>query len=163
MTQTHRSIHGVRSFSADAFCECQTQRRITLTSLQRLTMFHRLFALLFVCLGLCSLNVDAASPAGRWVGSWSSTSTGHQGALRARIRPVDSDTYRAVFAGRFAKVIPFVYPAKLERVPGTCNCYQSTTRLPLLGEYRMTATVTANQFNATFGGKKDSGVFRMSR
>lgn len=126
-------------------------------------MFQRLVALLVLCLGLSAVNVDAANPSGRWVGTWTSTTTGHQGALRARIRPVDSDTYRAIFAGRFAKVIPFVYPAKLERVPGTCNSYQSTTRLPLLGEYRMNATVTENRFNATFGGKKDSGVFQMSR
>ncbi|MCA9136715.1 MAG: hypothetical protein KDB00_08150 [Planctomycetales bacterium] len=119
--------------------------------------------MLLLCLGLPSLTLEAASPAGRWVGTWTSSSTGHHGPLRARIRPVDSDTYRALFAGRFAKVVPFVYPAKLERVPGTCDCYKSTTRLPLLGEYRMTATVTANHFNATFGGKKDAGIFQMSR
>jgi hypothetical protein len=116
-------------------------------------------------LGVCfvSANLDAASPTGRWSGSWSSASTGHQGPLRAHIRQVDSDTYRALFTGRFAKVVPFIYPAKLERVPGTCDRYESSTRLPLLGEYRMNATVTPNRFNATFQGKDDQGVFRLSR
>ncbi|QDV82235.1 hypothetical protein [Planctomycetes bacterium TBK1r] len=123
----------------------------------------RIFTLLLVVFSLTATTLPAASPTGRWVGSWSSSSTGHQGPLRARIRAVDANTYRALFAGRFAKVIPFVYPAKLQRVPGTSNRFHSSTRLPLLGEYRMTATVTPHQFNATFRGKKDLGVFRMSR
>ncbi|TWU08130.1 hypothetical protein [Stieleria varia] len=119
---------------------------------------------IFVVATLGGSTLLASDPIGRWpTGSWSSSATGHQGPLRARIRQVDSDTYRAVFAGRFAKVIPFVYPATLTRVPGTCNCYQSSTRLPLLGEYRMTASVTQNRFYATFQGRKDSGIFRLSR
>ena len=112
---------------------------------------------------LLSTTVSAANPSGRWLGSWSSATTGHNGPLRARIRQVDQDTYRAWFAGRFAKVIPFVYPSRLERVPGTCNCYRSSTRLPLMGEYRMTATVSGNQFNAYYESKKDRGMFHLSR
>lgn len=119
--------------------------------------------LIGICLAAPLQNGFAASPSGRWTGSWSSASTGHRGPLRARIRQVDQDTYRAWFAGRFAKVIPFVYPAKLDRVPGTCNTYQSATRLPLMGEYRMTATVSGNRFNAVFQSKKDRGVFQLSR
>ena len=126
-------------------------------------MFRLLYAILFVAACLASATLHAASPSGRWSGSWSSASTGHKGPLRAHIRQVDSDTYRAVFTGRFAKVVPFVYPAKLQRIPGTCNQYQSSTRLPLLGEYRMNATVTSNRFDATFRGKEDQGVFQLSR
>ena len=117
-----------------------------------------LLILLFV-----SVSVQAAGPDGRWVGTWSSDSTGHQGPLNARIRRVDSDTYRAVFAGRFAKVIPFVYPAKLERLPGSYHCYQSNTRLPLLGDYRMTASINNGKFNAIYRSKSDRGVFRMTQ
>jgi len=83
--------------------------------------------------------------------------------LRARIRPLDDGSYRAVFVGRFAKVIPFVYPARLERVDGSCDCYTSSQRLPLLGTYRMTASVTGNRFQASFQGRKDRGSFDMSR
>lgn len=83
--------------------------------------------------------------------------------MRARVRPLDSDTYRVWYAGRFAKVIPFVYPAKLKRIPGTANVYSSSQHLPLIGEYRMTATVGAGHFHARYTSKKDSGVFRMSR
>ena len=126
-------------------------------------MMLRIVALLILLVCVPALDLEAANPAGRWSGSWSSSSTGHKGPLRAKIRQVDSNTYRALFVGRFAKVIPFAYPAKLERVPGTCNTYRSSTRLPLLGEYRMTANVSANRFQATFRGKKDAGVFQMSR
>ncbi len=119
--------------------------------------------LLLLCVSVCCVELEAASPAGRWRGSWSSQSTGHTGPLKAHIRQTDSDTYRAVFVGRFAKVVPFVYPAKLERVPGTCHSYSSSQRLPLLGEYRMTATVDAHRFHATFQGRKDRGTFDMSR
>ena len=116
-----------------------------------------------VCIGWGHASAVAASPTGRWVGSWSSSTTGHQGALRARIRQKDADTYRALFAGRFARVVPFVYPAKLQRVPGTLDRYRSSTRMPLLGEYRMTAQISGNQFQAWYAGKRERGVFRMTR
>lgn len=105
----------------------------------------------------------AQSPSGRWKGSWHSQSTGHEGPLRARIRPLDNGRYRALFAGRFAGIIPFVYPATLHRVPGTCNQYTSTKRLPLMGTYTMRATVTPGSFYATFQGRRDGGVFRLAR
>lgn len=123
-----------------------------------------LSAFLIGSLACCHVqNCGAASPAGRWSGGWSSQSTGHRGTLRARIRPVDDNTYRALFAGRFAKVIPFVYPAKLHRVSGSTTQYTSTTRLPLLGTYRMNATVSPSHFYATFRGRRDTGVFEMNR
>ncbi len=105
----------------------------------------------------------AASPVGTWRGNWNSGSTGHRGTLRANIRQTGPDSYRALFYGRFAVVVPFVYPANLQRVPGSCQCYTSRQKLPLLGTYRMTANVTEHRFNATFRGKKDVGTFDMSR
>lgn len=121
-------------------------------------------SLLVLCFAVVALNdAQAASPAGQWNGSWHSQPTGHKGTLRAKIRQTQPGTYQAVFYGRFAKVIPFIYPAKLQHVPGTCNCYTSSQRLPLLGTYKMSATVTDQRFYATFGGKKDAGTFDMSR
>ncbi len=125
---------------------------------------HRSALLLTVLLfAVAATTTQAASPVGNWRGFWSSRSTGHQGPLRARVRQTSPDTYRAVFVGRFAGVVPFVYPAKLERVPGTCHCYTSSQRLPLMGTYRMTATVTPGRFHATFRSRKDHGTFDMSR
>ena len=112
---------------------------------------------------LCCSQSHADSPVGTWRGGWHSGSTGHKGTLRARIRQTGPTTYRAMFAGRFAVVVPFVYPAKLSKVPGSCDCYTSSTKLPLLGTYRMTAQVSDHRFYATFQGKKDRGTFDMSR
>lgn len=120
---------------------------------------------LAVCLGVC-FEIDLAmadSPTGRWRGSWSSQTSGHKGPMRARIRQVDSNTYRALFVGRFAGVVPFMYPATLERVPGTQNCYQSSQRLPLMGTYRMTASISSGRFNANYRSRRDRGTFRMRK
>lgn len=114
-------------------------------------------------LSFAASHLQAASPAGQWRGSWSSQSTGHSGPLRAHIRPSGDDTYRALFVGRFAGVVPFVYPTRLKPVPGTCDRYSSSQRLPFLGTYKMTATVTHNRFQATFQGRDDRGSFNMSR
>lgn len=119
-------------------------------------------ALLFPMIA-CVQSAEAASPKGHWRGRWTSQSTGHQGPLKAHIRQLDHDTYRAVFVGRFFVVIPFAYPATLERVPGTCNQYSSTQRLPLVGTYRMNAWVTPHHFHAQFQSGNDSGTFQMSR
>ena len=116
---------------------------------------------LFFALCLSSTEAQAASPEGRWRGGWSSESTGHKGTLRARVRPSGPDSYKAVFTGRFAVVIPFIYRADLKQVPGTCDCYTSTKKLPLLGTYRMTANVSQNRLYAVFQGKKDKGVFQI--
>ncbi len=128
----------------------------------RLNMSSRLLVILCTLAVLTFFATEgwAASPTGSWRGSWSSQTTGHRGPLKARIRQTSNDTYRAIFVGRFAGVIPFIYPAKLERVKGTCDCYTSSQRI---GSYRMTATVTPNRFHANFQGRKDSGTFDMSR
>jgi len=105
----------------------------------------------------------ATSPVGKWRGSWTSKSTGHRGPLRARIRRVDADTYRAVFVGRFFLVVPFAYPARLERIPGTADRFSSRQTLPLIGTYHMNASVSPHRFHATFRSGNDQGTFNMSR
>ena len=107
-------------------------------------------------------NAHAESASGRWKGGWYSNSTGHNGPMRAKIWKVDQNNYRALFVGRFAKVVPFAYPARLQRVSGT-NLYRSSTRLPLLGQYHMNATINGGRFNASYSSKRDRGTFRMSR
>ena len=108
-------------------------------------------------------SADAGSPVGNWNGQWRSSGSGHKGPLRAKVQQTSPTTYRATFSGRFALVIPFVYRADLKRVPGSCDCYQSSRRLPLFGQYNMTAKVTPNRFYAQFQGKKDGGIFDMKR
>ncbi len=105
----------------------------------------------------------AAGPSGVWRGQWVSQSSGHRGALGARIRQTGPDQYSALFYGRFAVVIPFVYRAPLNRVPGTADLYVSSKRMPLLGTYQTTARISHGQFQADFAGRQDRGIFTMTR
>ncbi len=102
---------------------------------------------------------------GRWSGQWVSDKNGHTGPLHARFRQLDQDTYRVIYHGRFAKVIPFRYATNMQ-VTGQGSdvlILDANRRLPLLGEYRSTATVTPGHFDATFTSGKDSGRFILNR
>ncbi len=102
---------------------------------------------------------------GRWSGEWISDKNGHHGPLHGRFRQIDANTYRVAFHGRFAKIIPFWYTTKLH-IEGTGDgvvLLGASQNLPLLGEYRTTATATDTSFNATFTSRKDSGRFVMNR
>ena len=116
-----------------------------------------------IALSLFSTHLFADDAAGRWRGSWSSGNTGHRGPLRATIRETPNGSYKALFVGRFAGVIPFAYRADLHPLPGSPGTYASVKRLPLLGNYHMHATVADSVFHATFRGKQDVGVFQMHR
>lgn len=113
--------------------------------------------------GSASASNPTSNPSGVWRGEWSSGSTGHRGALGARIRPVGPDRYQALFYGRFAGVIPFAYRTTLDRVPGTVDVYTSAKKMPLLGTYRTKATISGGSFYADFAGRRDRGVFTMTR
>ena len=118
----------------------------------------------FAFLVLAFPGVAFAQPpelSGRWSGYWVSDKNGHTGPLHGRFRQIDSNTYRVAFHGRFAKIIPFWYTTKLH-VEGTGDgvvLLEASQNLPLLGEYRTSATATADAFNATFTSRKDSGRF----
>ncbi len=108
-------------------------------------------------------RAHAENPSGVWRGQWTSQSSGHRGALGAKIRPAGPDHYKATFYGRFAVVIPFFYRTTLDRIPGTTDMYYSAKKMPLLGTYETTARISGSHFRADFVGKKDRGVFEMRR
>ena len=60
---------------------------------------------------------------GRWSGYWVSDKSGHTGPLHAKFIPLDAETYRVRYHGRFAKIIPFVYSTKMHIV-GSANIPQ---------------------------------------
>ncbi|MBA4188542.1 MAG: hypothetical protein C0467_11100 [Planctomycetaceae bacterium] len=124
------------------------------------------YALAFLVITLPGVaNAQPPELSGRWSGYWVSDKNGHTGPLHGRFRQIDADTYRVAFHGRFAKVIPFWYTTKLH-VEGTGDgvvLLGASQNLPLLGEYRTSATATANSFNATFTSRKDAGRFVLNR
>ena len=118
-----------------------------------------------VAIGCLVANSDTASaqnPVGVWRGGWSSGTTGHHGPMRVRVRQTPHGDYRAVFAGRFAGVVPFVYGTTLTPT-GYPGHYVSAKRLPLVGTYEMSAVITPGNFHAHYTSRRDVGVFDMSR
>lgn len=125
--------------------------------------------LIAACLTVIVFAATAAAQppdiTGRWSGYWVSDTSGHTGPLHARFRQLEADTYRVAFRGRFRTVIPFWYTTKLH-VVGTGDdvvLLAARQRLPLLGEYRTSATATSASFDATFSSRSDSGRFVLSR
>ena len=117
---------------------------------------------LFLC-NMLSIAV-ADEPSGRWKGRWSSGTSGHSGPMRARVTPSSDGTYKAVFAGRFAGVIPFVYQAELQPVQSWDGpVFVTEKKLPLLGSYRMHAIIPGDSFNANWSAVGDTGQVRLQR
>ncbi|HVL11253.1 MAG TPA: hypothetical protein VM529_01720 [Gemmata sp.] len=126
-----------------------------------------LLVLVLVLVASAATPLAAQPPdiTGRWSGVWVSDKNGHTGLLHARVRPIDDDTYRVAFRGRFAKVIPFWYSTRLDVVGAGDDVVvlAASRRLPLMGTYSTTATATAADFDAAFTSRSDSGRFILSR
>ncbi len=114
---------------------------------------------------MISAHAMAGEPAGRWRGDWTSHTSGHHGPMRAVIHQRPDGNYDARFVGRFALVIPFTY--KVTMIPVAADecgtTLAASKRLPLLGIYNMTASVSGGQFTANYNSRKDQGVFQMRR
>ena len=120
--------------------------------------------LLVVTASMFVSSARADEPTGRWKGRWTSGTTGHSGPMRARVTPTGDGSYKAVFAGRFAGVIPFVYRADMQPMEtwdGTV--YVTEKKLPLLGSYRMNAIVPGSSFSANWSAAGDTGQVNMQR
>ncbi len=109
--------------------------------------------------------VRAEDPSGRWKGRWISNSNGHTGTIRARITPASTGGYNALYAGRFALVVPFIYRSQLTAVETSCGTvYVAEKKLgPLLGSYRTQAVIQGGSFNANWSTNGDTGSIIMQR
>ncbi len=115
-------------------------------------------------IALLAPSVDAADASGRWKGTWdtngSTRRSSHHGTLRVRLKSEGNGTYRGLFAGRFAVVIPYVYRAKVYQHG---NRLISTKRLGPLGEYRMVLTQQSGQLGGYWTAAGESGTIRLRR
>jgi hypothetical protein len=132
------------------------------------SQWHNVFRCLFVaaCLLMGSVGMQArgTEPTGRWKGRWVSGINGHSGPMRARISPTGSGSYKAVFAGRFALVVPFVYRAEMQPVHSWDGVnYVVEKKLGFLGTYRMQAKTDYGQMDANWSAVGDSGQIHMQR
>jgi hypothetical protein len=123
----------------------------------------------FALIALCTLAgvASAQTPVlgGRWSGYWISEKNGHNGPLHGKFIPLDDQTYRVNFHGRFAKVIPFWYTTKMH-VAGTGDgtvVLNARQNLGPFGTFQTTALATASSFDATFNSRSDVGRFVLTR
>jgi hypothetical protein len=129
-----------------------------------------LLGLLFVLAvpQLVSAQEPVISPdlSGKWSGYWISDKNGHNGPLNGRFTMKSDGSYRVVYTGRFAKIIPFIYMTTMQASPIDANSVQLTASQPLgpgLGTFNTTAVATPDVFDAQFSAKKDTGRFFMTR
>lgn len=103
---------------------------------------------------------------GGWRGYWVSDKNGHNGPLRARFRQIDANTYRVTYAGRFWKVVPFVYSVRMN-VTGqqgdTLFMSGQTNVGPLVGSFSYEGYATPFQYESRFRSRNDHGRFVLSR
>jgi hypothetical protein len=103
---------------------------------------------------------------GVWRGNWNSQSTGHRGRLSATFRQDCPGYVNARFRGTFAKVIPFVYRARLQVVhqqPGYMVLAGSKKLGPIMGQFEYYAEVQDGCFSASYSSKRDRGTWIMSK
>ena len=103
--------------------------------------------------------------AGQWNGSWKSCKSGHHGKLNAQFCRLDETHVQAKFTGSFAKVIPFRYRPVLTIVHDEPNLMilKGNKKLPLVGNFYYSATISESGFSATYRSRRDQGVWQMSR
>ena len=129
---------------------------------------HPSRALATALLGLLLLASPAGAVdlSGSWSGTWTSSTTGHAGPLRATFTPCGDGRYTVDFAGRFFKILPFRYSVTLRVVEdrGECVVLAGSSWLGrMFGTFSYRAEADACSFEACYTSKKDAGVFRLSR
>jgi len=110
--------------------------------------------------------VSAASPEGRWQGTWASDVNRHNGALRCIVTREGDNSYRARFHAKYQKVLGFGYTVTLHtqdagvplRLAGDANLGWWAG-----GVYHYEGTVGATNFFSTYSCHYDQGTFQMTR
>ena len=102
---------------------------------------------------------------GCWRGTWDDCNSGHRGPLRATFSSCDDRHYRAVFVGRFFKVIPFRFTTVLEVIGHEDDklLLAGESRLGLFGTFRYSAQATATDFTAQYSSRRYEGQFLLHR
>lgn len=122
-------------------------------------------ALVFGCVMAATSGLQASDLSGHWTGTWQSDTTGHHGPLRCTLTRIDDSHYRADFAGRFFKILPFRYSVDLEVMQeGDLVLLAGDHTLGRrLGVFHYDAEATCTDFVATYSSCKDQGTFTLSR
>ena len=102
---------------------------------------------------------------GRWEGTWTSTSTGHQERLRCLITKQNERGYTARFHAKYRHVLSFGYtvPLKVRKVEREFQ-FEGEADLGKLagGVYAYKGAATPTNYFSTYDSKYDHGTFRMT-
>ena len=134
----------------------------------QLVQFSRSAHALIVGLALffCqNVPLGAQDLTGHWCGTWNDCKSGHDGPLRATFSKCDDQHYRAVFSGRFFKVIPFRFATTLEVTGHEGGKVQLSgqSRLGLFGNFSYNAEATDTNFTSHYSSRRYEGQFLLSR
>ena len=117
-----------------------------------------------VLLAISTAHADG--PEGRWPnGSWFDNKSGHQGPLRGDLQPTNEGNYRAVFTGRFAKIVPFRFATTLSVVgqEGDKTYFAGESKLPLFGRFTYSGVADEHHFNMQYSSRRWQGDFNLDR
>ena len=111
---------------------------------------------------------ETSAPEGPWEGSWETTTNGHTGDLRAIVSRSEENPGEYDFHYHFtwAKILSGTYKATFPatRTGSSRHEVDGEQELGLFGTFRHEATITDNQFEATYSSKKgEVGLFEMIR
>lgn len=108
-----------------------------------------------------------AAPAGPWTGTWTTSTNGHTGNLRAIVTPSEKKPgqydfrYHATWAKIFSGAYTVTYPVK--KSGGTYRA-DGEEKLGVFGTFGHRATITGGRFEATYSNDKgDLGKFSLRR
>ncbi len=122
-------------------------------------------ATLFIWTGQCdrALGQDLS---GNWTGRWQSSTNNHGGPMQATFVQQCGDELQVKFRGRFAKVIPFRYRARLKIVyqePGLTIVGGSKKIGPFSGGYTYSGQISDGCFTGSYSSRRYQGGWAISR
>ncbi len=103
---------------------------------------------------------------GPWEGRWVSEKSGHQGNLRAVIKPVEDNNYRARFKATYSKIFKFTHSVLLETTKTNGQYrFEGDADLGWLagGRYQYEGNASETNFYSKYRSKHDHGYFLMKR
>jgi hypothetical protein len=111
-------------------------------------------------------GLDSTGLSGRWTGTWTSESTGHQGRLRCIVTPRGGEAYDARFHAIYCGIIPFESSVRLTAVErGGMWRFRGEKDLGWVagGAYTYEGEADSEKFMARYVSAKDRGAFEMTR
>ena len=124
-----------------------------------------LVALLGIAIAFSSTRpIQAQDASGVWRGRWRANATAtrraHGGTLNAILRPIAPGEYRAIFYGRFAVVVPYVYTSRVYQ----CSSHLvATRRIGWRKTYTMRLNLSGNYMQGTWSTTSASGTIALRR